>query len=74
MYFVNKVLKKGYQKEFRDLLKQVVTFDVFKEIGDPKTIKKWRRKFHVGLFTGLLTGLFTLLWRSLTDFFYHYFI
>ena len=46
----------------------------FWEIGDPKTIKKWRRKFHVGLFTGLLTGLFTLLWRSLTDFFYHYFI
>ena len=41
MYFMNKVLKKGYQKEFRDLLKQVMTFDVFKKIQRDQRSKNY---------------------------------
>ena len=41
MYFMNKVLKKGYQKEFRDLLKQVVTFDAFKKIQRDQRSKNY---------------------------------
>ena len=58
-----------YFKRFRELLKQVATSDVIKNIlrdQRSKTYEQMVPKVSRGLFTGLITGLFTLLWRSLT--------